>query len=74
LSNFEIYVRRMYYKNCAEREANFEKPYPTEQEYYNKYQKYLRKNYESLQTPRESHSYKINKQGVLEDVIIKDNA
>jgi len=37
MNNFQIFVRRMYYKNCKEREDHGQEPYPD-------YEKYLKKN------------------------------
>jgi hypothetical protein len=46
LNNFQIFVRRMYYKNCRERRDNGQKPYFDWEEYLNKNENYLKQKYQ----------------------------
>jgi hypothetical protein len=46
LNNFQIFVRRMYYKNCREREDNGQKPYSNHEEYFNKNENFLKDKYQ----------------------------
>lgn len=46
MNNFQIFVRRMYYKNCREREDNGQKPYSDHEEYFNKNENFLKDKYQ----------------------------
>ncbi len=46
MNNFQIYVRRMYYKNCDERQECGEKIYVDWQEYLEKNETYLKQKYQ----------------------------
>lgn len=46
MNNFQIYVRRMYYKNCDERRDCGEQPYFDWQEYLEKNEDYLKQKYQ----------------------------
>jgi len=45
LDNFQIFVRRMYYQNCAERRENNQQPYLNWEEYLDKNEDFLKKLY-----------------------------
>jgi hypothetical protein len=56
MDNFQIFVRRMYYKNCAERRECGEQPYFEWQEYLEKNENYLKQRYEEQKNKKTEHS------------------
>ena len=46
MNNFQIFVRRMYYRNCAERREVGQEPYFNSDEYLKKNETFLKKLYE----------------------------